>query len=147
MEIIKGAFVTKLLFEGNKGIVTGVEYTKDAETETIIVKEEVLMSAGPFGTPRLLQVSGIGDQKVLMDAGVSDVKADLPVGLETLVRPFGFVAATYTDPLLFPENNVSYWRTDETIQRFEEGDGGPLGVAFSKCPGQRWYDRLPRRQF
>ncbi|KAL7565895.1 hypothetical protein ACA910_021482 [Epithemia clementina (nom. ined.)] len=137
VEIIQGAFVTDILVDHNDpSKVSGIKYSKDGSTKTILANKEVILSAGPYGTPRLLQVSGIGDRQVLAKAGVTSVKADLPVGLQTIVRPLGFVTASYQNPPLMPENNLSYWRTEETIDQFKEGKGGPLGVGFSAILGK-----------
>lgn len=45
--------VTKILFEGNKAI--GVEYTSDLEEKVqVFAKEEVIVSSGALGSPKLL---------------------------------------------------------------------------------------------
>lgn len=44
---------------------------------TIKVKKEVIVSAGTYHSPAVLQLSGIGPRKLLEEAGI-DVKVDLP---------------------------------------------------------------------
>ena len=46
---------------------------------------EVVVSAGPYGSPKLLQLSGLGPADVLREHGI-DVVADLPVGQHAHVR-------------------------------------------------------------
>lgn len=65
----------KVLMDGKKAV--GVEYEQDGEIKTVHAKREVILSAGSIGSPHLLQLSGIGPQQVLQDAGVAVVH-DLP---------------------------------------------------------------------
>ena len=48
-------------------------------------RREVITAAGPYGSPKLLQLSGIGPAAVLRRAGVPLV-LDLPVGASVQVR-------------------------------------------------------------
>eukprot|EP00977_Amphora_coffeiformis_P019958 scaffold7692_cov163-Amphora_coffeaeformis.AAC.9 len=141
VHLIQGAFVSKILIspssETNNTVAEGVEFINtNGQTETIMATREVLVSAGPFGTPRLLQLSGIGDGQVLRDAGVDEIVVDLPVGLKTLVRPIGIVPILYTGVPLFPEVNVTSRLSNETIQQFNNGEGGLLGFALSSVIGK-----------
>ena len=69
---------TRVLVEG--GRATGVE-VEDAEGVRRVVRagREVVLSAGVFGSPQLLMLSGIGPADHLHRLGL-DVIADLPVG-------------------------------------------------------------------
>lgn len=67
----------RVLFDGHKR-ATGVEIqTGSNAVQTINAKKLVVASAGALGTPQLLEMSGVGDSKVLAAAGVS-VVSDLP---------------------------------------------------------------------
>ncbi|CAA6802535.1 MAG: Choline dehydrogenase (EC [uncultured Thiotrichaceae bacterium] len=65
----------RVLMDGRKAV--GVEYEQDGEIKVAHAKREVILSAGSIGSPQLLQLSGIGPQQVLQDAGV-EVVHDLP---------------------------------------------------------------------
>lgn len=69
---------TRVVLEG--GRATGVEVT-DAKGVRRVVRaaKEVILSAGVFGSPQLLMLSGIGPAAHLREHGL-DVVADLPVG-------------------------------------------------------------------
>ena len=56
---------------------TGIEVDRAGETVTVRVASEVILAAGAFGSPHLLQVSGVGPAEVLRAHGV-DVLHDLP---------------------------------------------------------------------
>ena len=64
------SYVDRILFDGPK--VVGVRYREAGTDQPIDVyaRREVLVSAGALNTPRLLQISGIGDPKHLSGIGV-----------------------------------------------------------------------------
>jgi choline dehydrogenase-like flavoprotein len=66
-----------LKVEIEKGRAVGVTVASGGATETIGCQREVIVSSGAIGSPRLLQLSGIGPADELTRAGVSVVH-DLP---------------------------------------------------------------------
>lgn len=80
VRILTGALIQKILFtKTDKDDIkaTGVEVSIDGKTETITPKKEVILAAGVFNTPKLLEVSGIGDKSTLEKHGIP-VVVDLP---------------------------------------------------------------------
>ncbi len=75
LTVITHALVHKVLLEGKKAV--GIEYRHRGETKQALADREVILSAGPIGSPHLLQLSGIGPREVLESAGI-DVKHELP---------------------------------------------------------------------
>ena len=65
------AQVTKINFEGKKAV--GVEFNHGKRNKTVKAGKEVILSAGSFHSPQLLQISGVGSAKVLKNAGVEVV--------------------------------------------------------------------------
>ncbi len=60
------------------GAAVGASYrAKDGSTHQARVREEVVLSAGAFGSPKLLQLSGIGPGQLLRELGIR-VHRDLP---------------------------------------------------------------------
>ena len=77
LTIITRAQITKVVIRN--GRAAGVEVaTKDGHA-TIGASREVILSAGVFGSPQLLMLSGVGPAAHLESLGI-DVHADLPVG-------------------------------------------------------------------
>ncbi|GII87743.1 choline dehydrogenase [Sphaerisporangium siamense] len=66
---------TKLLFEGDR--VTGVEYVRGGETRQARAGSEVILCANGLETPKLLMLSGIGQESHLRQFGI-DVRLNLP---------------------------------------------------------------------
>jgi len=62
-----------------KQIAVGVEFaaSADAARTTVAVRKEVLLAGGPLGSPKILQLSGVGPKDVLEVARI-DLKLELP---------------------------------------------------------------------
>ncbi|MGB0839536.1 MAG: GMC family oxidoreductase, partial [Chitinophagales bacterium] len=56
------------------GVATGVVYHQDGQTKIVSAKKEVLLSAGAYHSPQVLQLSGIGDSTVLQKHGITPHK-------------------------------------------------------------------------
>jgi choline dehydrogenase len=69
------SYVYRILLE--RGAAVGVQYRHKGTVRDATAREEVVISAGAIGSPRLLQLSGIGPRAALSDAGVPTV-LDLP---------------------------------------------------------------------
>ncbi|RUO77699.1 choline dehydrogenase [Idiomarina seosinensis] len=67
--------VERILLEDKKAV--GVAIIGENGKETIKTSGEVILSAGPIGSPQLLQVSGIGPKSVLEQANI-ELKHELP---------------------------------------------------------------------
>ncbi|CAH1406833.1 unnamed protein product [Nezara viridula] len=79
LHVVKNAFATKILTNLETRRVYGVEFIKDDKHRTVLAKNEVIVSGGAFGSPKLLMLSGIGPAQHLLEIGIPLV-ADLPVG-------------------------------------------------------------------
>lgn len=69
----------KLVGEGSPVRINSVQYAtaQGEDVQTVSARREVIVSAGAIGSPKLLQVSGIGPRAHLENVGV-DVLVDLP---------------------------------------------------------------------
>ncbi|MDF1670260.1 MAG: GMC family oxidoreductase N-terminal domain-containing protein [Roseovarius sp.] len=80
LKIITKAHVRRLEFDPEDAKrVTGVEFDVDRKRRSIRLWPggEVILAAGAIGSPQLLELSGIGQGKVLSSAGI-DVRHELP---------------------------------------------------------------------
>ncbi|RUO25505.1 choline dehydrogenase [Aliidiomarina minuta] len=75
LHVQTGVQVDQVLLEGNQA--TGVRFQHDKEQYSVKARREVILSAGPIGSPQILQLSGIGDKETLDQAGV-ELRHQLP---------------------------------------------------------------------
>ncbi|MDX2421044.1 MAG: choline dehydrogenase [Amphritea sp.] len=75
LTLISGVLTRKVVLDGKRAVA--VEYEKKGQVSQVTALKEVILAAGSVGSPQLLQLSGIGPEKVLQDAGV-DVIQNLP---------------------------------------------------------------------
>jgi choline dehydrogenase len=78
LTVFTGAEAMGLLLEGNRCV--GVRVHRRDRVEEIRATREVILSAGSFGSPKLLELSGIGDPDVLKPLGIDVVHALPGVG-------------------------------------------------------------------
>jgi choline dehydrogenase len=105
LKIVTGALVTRIVFEGRRA--TGVEIEQGGVRSLVQARREVIVACGAYGSPQLLQLSGIGDAAALQSLGVAPL-LDLPaVGKNLHDHPAASIATRTT-------NTESYglsWRT------------------------------------
>jgi choline dehydrogenase len=75
LTIETGALVRRVVVRGGRAI--GVQFARGRQLLTVIANEEVILSAGAYGSPQTLLLSGIGEADELRAAGVAPVH-DLP---------------------------------------------------------------------
>lgn len=75
LTVVTKAMTRQIILEGKRAV--GIVYDCEGETHKVYCNREILVSAGPIGSPHLLQRSGIGPAEVLKKAGV-EVRHDLP---------------------------------------------------------------------
>ncbi|RDB27672.1 Pyranose dehydrogenase 3 [Hypsizygus marmoreus] len=128
LDIVINAQATKLVRTGMVGGLPSFHAVEVAEkagapTRTLTASSEIVLSAGTFGTPLLLQLSGIGDRADLRAAGVATIVHNPSVGRNMsdhalLANPF-YVNNTDTFDTIFrtPEAlnaNLERWQTSKT---------------------------------
>jgi choline dehydrogenase len=75
LSIVTGALVTRIEFSGRQA--TGVAYELGDRKCRATARREIVLSAGSFSTPHLLQLSGVGPASLLSQHGIP-VLHDLP---------------------------------------------------------------------
>jgi choline dehydrogenase len=74
LKVVTNALVEKVVFAENrvngKLVVMGVRYRKDNTSNTVQAKNEVLLCAGSYGSPHILELSGYGSQELLEKYGI-----------------------------------------------------------------------------
>ena len=72
LTIATQAHATRILFEGGKAV--GIEYQTPNGKETAWAKGEIVVSGGVYGSPQLLQLSGVGPGELLQEFGIPVVR-------------------------------------------------------------------------
>ncbi|MFN7753647.1 MAG: GMC family oxidoreductase [Pseudomonadota bacterium] len=75
LEVRTGVHATRVLLRGRRA--AGIEYRCDGRLRQVQARREVIVCAGAFNSPQLLQLSGIGPGERLRALGI-EVVADLP---------------------------------------------------------------------
>ena len=73
LTVLTGAPVEKLIMDESdltRIIVEGAQYRKDGMTRIVKARKEIILSAGAFNSPKLLELSGIGGAKLLQQLQV-----------------------------------------------------------------------------
>ncbi|PWY96627.1 oxidoreductase [Aspergillus sclerotioniger CBS 115572] len=136
--ILTGVKVRRILFEEGSDLVvaTGVEVALgDGEVVTIKATREVILSAGVFHTPQLLELSGIGDREVLSSLGIPVVVENSGVGRNLQnhlmsVLPCPLNKVPELEDVASGVKALAFVRLDEEVQadlaaRFLSGEQGP----------------------
>lgn len=71
LTVMIGSQVEKLLFDGQTAI--GVQLRNGDQTRRVMAEKEVIVSAGAYGSPHLLMLSGIGERAHLEGFGIEVV--------------------------------------------------------------------------
>lgn len=87
IRVRKIVFEDKIIENGGPGLVAkGVEFESDGKKYMMRADREVILSAGSFQSPQILELSGVGDPAILGKAGM-EVKIENPnVGENLQVR-------------------------------------------------------------
>lgn len=124
----------KILF--NKSIATGVRVVTDGTTYTLSAKKEIILSAGVFGSPKLLLVSGIGPAATLKSLGITVVSNLAGVG-QNLIDSLYFQVINVVSTPSGPQEAAANPALVE--KQYREQQWGPLSsisayISFEKIP-------------
>ncbi|WP_246793649.1 GMC family oxidoreductase [Burkholderia perseverans] len=78
LTMLTSALVRRVTFEGQRA--TGIAYAHEGREQHVTARREVILCAGAVDTPKLLQLSGIGDPVRLARHGIATVQALPAVG-------------------------------------------------------------------
>ena len=75
LTIVTEAHATRVLIENGRAV--GVEYRTPQGLQTARARGEIIVSGGSYGSPHLLQLSGLGPAELLSDLGIQVIR-DMP---------------------------------------------------------------------
>jgi len=102
LTVMTEAHVSKVEIENNTA--TGVSFYQGKQLKTVMANKEIIMSAGAYGTPQILQLSGVGPKEHLTSLGI-EVKKDVP-GVGSNLQDHISVVPLYKTKFLTPSKGT-----------------------------------------
>jgi choline dehydrogenase len=134
LQVLTGALVLKVLLDGT--LATGVSIFQCGKEEILRAEREVILSAGTYGSPQLLMLSGIGPAAMLKGFNIATA-IDLPVGEDLQDHVLAGVTYRSNEPSLLRAGSAA-----DVALYMKEGKG-PLtsngigaGAFLSTVPGE-----------
>jgi choline dehydrogenase len=116
LTVLCHALVIRLVMNGKRA--SGVEIVHDGKVQRIAAGVEVVLSLGAIHTPKVLMLSGIGDQTELRRLGIPCVQ-HLPGVGENFQDHVGFGCVWEYPQALPPRNNMCeatyFWKSDRDL--------------------------------
>lgn len=140
LRVVTGAQVEEVILEkrGDEFTATGVSFSKGQDKFIISVNKEVILAAGATQTPKILELSGIGDERILQSHGIPTIINNPSVGEN--MQEHGLVPFSYEVADGLPSADMA--RDAEFAiaagTAYEKDGSGPLGYipfasAFMPC--------------
>jgi choline dehydrogenase len=86
LDVVTGALVQRVTLSHGRAVA--VEYERHGKQETARAEREIVLSAGAYGSPQLLMLSGIGPADHLREIGVEPRVDSASVGRHLQEHPF-----------------------------------------------------------
>ncbi|QKX53801.1 uncharacterized protein TRUGW13939_00881 [Talaromyces rugulosus] len=78
LHVLTNSHVEKILFDkGKRPKAIGVQYSLEGASKAVSARNEVILAAGAFQSPKILELSGVGGAELLQEHGIN-VVMDLP---------------------------------------------------------------------
>ncbi|MFM7027057.1 MAG: GMC family oxidoreductase [Chakrabartia sp.] len=133
LHVETGAQVEKILIEN--GRATGVRIRQGRTSRTITANRAVILSAGAFGTPQILMLSGVGPADHLKEHGI-EVLVDRPEVGGNLQDHIDYVASFKTGGNVFTGTSLSSsWRFLKSIFEWRSKRTGTLTTPYAESGG------------
>lgn len=139
LTVITGAHTEKL--EIKEARVCGVTYSSKSGHETVTVSREVILSAGAFGSPQIMLLSGIGAKEKLAPFGIQQTH-NLPGVGENLQDHIDYVMAYNSDV----KDNVGFsvmggFRLIGEVWKYIRKREGMVTTNYAESGGYLYADR------
>ena len=140
LTIESGAMAERLVLEGKRCV--GVRYTVGGEAREARVTREVIVSGGSINSPKLLELSGIGQPDLLRRHGITPVHELKGVGENLRDHYSPRVKFEITEPNLTFNDNARGWRLLREVAKYALRREGflaatsvPVRMYFRTRPG------------
>jgi len=127
LTVMTGALATRVLLDGTRGV--GVEYRRGGALRQARAAREVLLAAGAFNSPQLLQLSGVASRELLAAHGIPVVAELSGVGEDMQDHFYVRTIWRCTRPITFNDDMASWPRKLAVGLKYLLGRRGPLTVS------------------
>jgi len=117
LQLLTGAQVRRVLFDGEGRRAIGVEFDRDGRTETAHAARSVILSAGAVKSPQLLELSGVGAPELLRAHGIEVRHARPGVGENYRDHYCARIAWRVTRPITLNEDTRG-WRLAREVLKY-----------------------------
>lgn len=137
LTLITEAQGSKVVLENGRAV--GVEYVKDGQSVVARAEGEVILSAGAYGSPHILMLSGIGPAAELREAGIT-LRHDLPgVGKNLIEHPMLYMQFAARQQTFL--NELRFDKAVLSVLRWATTGEGPF--ATNACAGNMYVKTDP----
>lgn len=135
LEVLTNALVTKIDFDPSTKLLvaTGVTFSVNNQSYTVSCRKEVVLCAGSFQSPQILELSGIGGSNLLKSKGIDVLYDNTNVGenlQDHILVPLGFKAAPGE---LTSESLRNATLFAEALAEYTNNHTGPLAAGTSNA--------------
>lgn len=137
LHIFTDAHATRVLFEPGAGgpRASGIELIEAGTRRQLKARIEVILSAGSFGSPQLLQLSGIGPAAELQRLGI-ECLADRPgVGANLQDHPDAILTRRVKNPHLFGISLSGLKNMWQAWRQYQRDASGLLSTNYAESGG------------
>ncbi|KAJ5787103.1 CAZyme family AA3 [Penicillium paradoxum] len=131
LRVVTGALVEKIVLEKKDNadaVATGVQFSKGSDVFTVLVGKEVILAAGTTQSSQILELSGVGDEKILRAHGIPTIINNPGVGEN--MQDHGIVSFGYEVADGMPSGDMA---RDPAVAAaamaaYQKDGSGPLGM-------------------
>jgi choline dehydrogenase-like flavoprotein len=131
LSVVVEATVSRVVLEDK--VATGVEFFSAGNAHHVSVRREVIVCGGVIASPQILELSGVGNPKILTKAGI-ECLVDLPSVGEDIQDHLMTFATTQLAPGLSSGDALRHPEVMAAVQKqYMEDQSGPLTSAATTC--------------
>ncbi|KAI1311369.1 glucose-methanol-choline oxidoreductase-like protein [Xylaria venustula] len=132
LKLVTGALVVKTILKGTAPnvVADGVQYIHDGVVKTAKAREEVILSAGALNSPKILEISGIGDPGLLQSLSIPVIIGNSYVGENLQDHPMSGLSFEVKDGVETIDDLLRREPTamNRAMEQYEKSRSGPLAV-------------------
>ncbi|KAL8695939.1 MAG: hypothetical protein Q9201_007896 [Fulgogasparrea decipioides] len=132
LHLLTDSIVEKIIMEntGSEVIATAVQFTRNGNTEVRKARNEVLLCAGVFQSPQLLELSGIGSTKLLKSHGIEVIVDNPHVGENLQDHPMSGLCFEVADGIPTIDMIRDPAVVESAMEAYQSARVGPLTSGF-----------------